>query len=65
MARMRTIIAMKAGMGAAMDDFLWRAILGVALLGAGLGLLIGIAPIAGVAAVAVAAGLIMSRTNNH
>lgn len=74
----------------AMDDFLWRAILGAAilgaaagplgcfvlwrrmaylgeslahmgLLGAGLGLLIGVAPVAGVAAVALAAGLVMAR----
>lgn len=80
--------------GATMDDFLWRAILGAALLGAaagplgcfvlwrrmaylgesiahmgllgaGLGLLIGIAPIAGVAAVAIVAGLIMARASDH
>jgi zinc transport system permease protein len=77
-----------------MDDFLIRAVIGAALLGAaagplgcfvlwrrmaylgesiahmgllgaGLGLLIGIAPIAGVAAVAVAAGLIMARASDR
>ena len=77
-----------------MDDFLWHAILGAALLGAaagplgcfvlwrrmaylgesiahmgllgaGLGLLIGVAPIAGVAAVAVVAGLVMSRAGDR
>lgn len=93
MARTRTHMSTDTAMGAGMDDFLWRAILGAALLGAaagplgcfvlwrrmaylgesiahmgllgaGLGLLIGIAPIAGVAAVAIAAGLIMARTNN-
>lgn len=73
-----------------MDDFLWRASLGAALLGAaagplgcfvlwrrmaylgesvahmgllgaGLGLLLGIAPLAGVAAVALVAALVMAR----
>lgn len=77
-----------------MDDFLIRAVLGAALLGAaagplgcfvlwrrmaylgesiahmgllgaGLGLLIGIAPLAGVAAVAIVAGLIMARANDR
>jgi len=77
-----------------MDDFLWRAILGAALLGAAagplgcfvlwrrmaylgeslahmgllgaaLGLLIGVAPIAGVAAVAIVAGLIMARATDR
>ena len=77
-----------------MDNFLWRAILGAALLGAAagplgcfvlwrrmaylgeslahmgllgaaLGLLLGVAPLAGVAAVAVVAGLIMSRATDR
>lgn len=77
-----------------MDDFLWRAILGAALLGAaagplgcfvlwrrmaylgeslahmgllgaGLGLAIGIAPVAGVAAVTLAAGLVMARAGGR
>lgn len=75
-----------------MDDFLWRAALGAAflgaacgpvgclvlwrrmaylgesvahmgLLGAGLGILIGIAPLWGVAALAIAAALLMARAN--
>ena len=77
-----------------MDSFLWRAILGAALLGAAagplgcfvlwrrmaylgeslahmgllgaaLGLLLGVAPIAGVAAVAIVAGLIMARATDR
>jgi zinc transport system permease protein len=77
-----------------MDDFLIRAIIGAALLGAaagplgcfvlwrrmaylgesiahmgllgaGLGILIGVAPLAGVAVTAIIAGLIMARTSDH
>jgi zinc transport system permease protein len=80
--------------GTAMDDFLIRAIIGAALLGAaagplgcfvlwrrmaylgesiahmgllgaGLGLLIGVAPLAGVAVTAIIAGLIMARASDH
>lgn len=45
--------------------YLGESVAHMGLLGAGLGLLVGIAPIAGVAAVAVAAALIMSRANDR
>lgn len=76
------------------DGFIWRAVLGAALLGAaagplgcfvlwrrmaylgesvahmgllgaGLGLILGVAPLAGVAAVAIVAGLVMTRANDR
>ena len=45
--------------------YLGESVAHMGLLGAGLGLVIGVAPIAGVAAVAIAAGLIMTRANDH
>ena len=44
--------------------YLGESIAHMGLLGASLGILIGIAPIAGVAVVAVVAGLVMARANN-
>jgi zinc transport system permease protein len=87
------IITITAMAGGPMDDFLWRAILGAALLGAacgpigcfvlwrrmaylgesiahmgllgaGLGLLIGVNVVAGVAALGIVAALLMARAEN-